>query len=430
MGAMSNEASATPATRVETPARTLVPGGADVWERALPLWHVYNAAVVGVTAILVYSSGGLVGAEVPVAAVILAGLGILYARLWIVGSLWEEGDRGRIAWGVIVLLAFAVLQWLAPTFAFLQFALYAQLFFTMPRPALAIVASLAIGPILALTELARNGWDLGAAGGGMVVDVMQATAFTMLSAWIGAIIAQSHDRKQLVLELQAARDELSAAEREAGALEERARLSREIHDTLAQGFASVVTLLEAADGVLASDQAKARGHIHGAEAVARASLEEARGLVWALRPRTLEDGGLPAAIERVAATAASSAPTTRVRVRISGAVRTLHPDIEVAILRAAQEAVANALRHAAASTITITLTYFDDEVSLDVIDDGAGFDPAAVAAPTREGGHGLPGMRERAEHLGGRLDVESRPGEGTAIALALPAPSPSAGAPA
>jgi signal transduction histidine kinase len=276
-------------------------------------------------------------------------------------------------------------------------------------------------------ELRDADWDLAAAGGAMTANVIGAVAFTMLSAWIGAIIAQSHDRKELLVQLEATREELATAEREGGALEERARLSRDIHDTLAQGFASVVTLLEAADGVLASDQARAREHIHGAQAVARSSLEEARGLVWALRPRALEDGGLPAAIERVAATAASGVAAPRVHVRISGAVRTLHPDVEVAILRSAQEAVANALRHAAATTVTITLTYFDDEVSLDVIDDGTGFDPDAVAAPTREGGHGLPGMRERAAHLGGRLDLESRPGEGTAVALALPAPSPPAG---
>ncbi|HYO43516.1 MAG TPA: sensor histidine kinase [Candidatus Limnocylindrales bacterium] len=424
---MNHETAGAPATRVETPARTDPPGGADVWERALPLWHVYNGVVVALTALIVYPSGGLTGAEVPIATAILAGLVILYTRLWIVGSMWEATDRTRVAWGVVVLVAFAALQWMAPAFAFLQFALYAQLFFTMPSPALAIVAGLCIGPILAVTELAHSGWDLAAAGGAMIANIIGATAFTMLSAWIGAIIAQSHDRKQLLLELEATREDLAAAEREAGALEERARLSREIHDTLAQGFASVVTLLEAADGVLATNQAKAREHIHGAEAVARASLEEARGLVWTLRPRTLEDGGLPAAIERVAATAASSAPSTRVSVRISGAFRTLHPDVEVAILRTAQEALSNAVRHAGASTITLTLTYFDDEVSLDVIDDGSGFDPASVAAPTREGGHGLPGMRERAEHLGGRLDVESGPGEGTAIALALPAPSPPAG---
>lgn len=427
MGTMNHEAATAPATRVERPVRTDVPGGADVWERALPLWHVYNAAVVGFTALIVAQTGGLTGAEVPIAVAILVGLALLYVRMWIVGSLWEASDRTRIAWGVIVLVAFAALQWMAPAFAFLQFALYAQLFFAMPSPALAIVAGLAIGPILAVTELAQNGWDLGAAGGGMTADIVQATAFTMLSAWIGAIIAQSHDRKQLVLELEAAREELAAAEREAGALEERARLSREIHDTLAQGFASVVTLLEAADGVLASDGARAREHIHGAQAVARASLEEARGLVWALRPRALEDGGLPAAIERVAATAAAGEAAPRVEVRISGTVRTLHPDVEVAMLRTAQEAVANALRHAGAATITLTLTYFDDEVSLDVIDDGSGFDPASVSGPTREGGHGLPGMRERADHLGGRLEVESRPGEGTAIALALPAPSPPSG---
>lgn len=417
-------ATTTPALAASTAAaRNEPPGGADVWERAMPAWHVYNAVVVAVSTGLSFASGALTGAEVALSAAILAALVVLYVRVWIVGSLWDGPEWPRVAWAVVILAAFGALVWMAPQFAFLQFSLYAQLFFALPSSGLAIAAGLSVGPILGLAALRDAAWDLGAASGEIAIDILQAGAFTMLAAWISAIIQQSHDRRTLVVELQAARADLASAEREAGALEERARLSREIHDTLAQGFASVVTLLEAADGVLAANPDRAREHIHGAEAVARASLEEARGLVWALRPRTLEDGGLPAAIQRVAATAAAGAPATHVETRVSGGVRALHPDTEVAILRTAQEAVANALRHASARSITVTLTYFEDEVSLDVIDDGAGFDPASLAAPTRDGGHGLRGMRERAGQLGGRLEIESRPGEGTAIALALPAPA-------
>ena len=115
---------------------------------------------------------------------------------------------------------------------------------------------------------------------------------------------------------------------------------------------------------------------------------------------------------------------------MSGRPRSLHPDVEVAILRAAQEALANVRRHAHARRTTMTLTYFDDEVSLDVIDDGRGFDPGALAAPGPSGGHGLRGMRERAERLGGRLEIETAVGEGTAIALALPAVAPVVALPA
>ena len=254
----------------------------------------------------------------------------------------------------------------------------------------------------------------------IVIEVASVAAFTMVSAWIGAIIEQSSERQSLLRQLDATRAELAAAEREAGTLEERARLAREIHDTLAQGFASVVTHLEAGDAVLDGDPARARAHLRAAEDVARASLGEARGLVWALRPASLAEGGLPAALERAAA-AAALGDGSAIEVTVSGRPRPLHPDVEVAILRAAQEALANVRRHAHARRTTMTLTYFDDEVSLDVIDDGRGFDPGALAAPGPSGGHGLRGMRERAERLGGRLEIESAVGDGMAIALALPA---------
>ena len=263
----------------------------------------------------------------------------------------------------------------------------------------------------------------------MVLEVASAAAFTMLSAWIGAIIVQSAERQALLEQLAATRAELAVAEREAGTLEERARISREIHDTLAQGFASVVTHLEAADATLTTDQERARQHVRAAAGVARASLDEARSLVWELRSPALADGGLLAALERAGATAAAEGGGPAIEIAVSGAPRPLHPDVEVTILRAAQEALANARRHAGARRATVTLTYFDDEVSLDVVDDGRGFDPGSIGAPGPAGGHGLPGMRERAERLGGHLEVESAPGEGTTVALALPAPALPGGLP-
>jgi signal transduction histidine kinase len=112
-----------------------------------------------------------------------------------------------------------------------------------------------------------------------------------------------------------------------------------------------------------------------------------------------------------------------VEVTISGQPRRLHPAVEVTLLRAAQEALANARRHAAAAHIAVTLTYFADEVSLDVSDDGRGFDPTAAG---QSGGLGLLGMRERVADLGGELAIESAPGEGTALAVTLPAIEPPA----
>ncbi len=406
------------------------PGGVDVWERWLPGWHVFNLAVFGVTT-LVALNGDPARADVALALAIMAGLCLAYWAVWIRRNLWEQPGWVRAAYVVGLLAAFAVLLRLAPGFAFLQFALYAQVFFCLP-PRWAIAGGLTIGVIMAVDTWLDRGGDLEAALPEMVLELASAAAFTMVSAWIGAIIEQSAERQVLLGQLAATRAELAAAERQAGTLEERARLSREIHDTLAQGFASVVTHLEAADAVLDADGERARDHLRAAELVARDSLDEARGLVWALRPPTLVDGGLPAAVER-AASAVTATDGPAVDVTISGQARPLHPDVEVSVLRAAQEGLANARRHAGSARISLTLTYFDDEVALDIVDDGCGFDPAALGAPGITGGHGLAGMRERAERLGGRLDIESVPGEGTSLALALPAlapPGASVGAPA
>ncbi len=398
------------------------PGGVDVWERWLPVWNVYVLAVLGLTTFFAVLDSELRGPGLAL-ALLLVGLQVgAFWWAWVRQPVWRATPRTRGAYVVLLLATFAILLRLSPVFGFLQFSLFPQIFFAL-RTRWAITACLSIAVILAVDTLVDAGGDLQDAFPEIAIEVASVAAFTMISAWIGAIIEQSSERQELLEQLAATRAELAAAEREAGTLEERARLSREIHDTLAQGFASVVTHLEAADAVLDADAARARDHLRAAEVVARASLDEARDLVWALRPVALADGGLPAALERAAA-AAALGDGAEIDVTISGSPRPLHPDVEVTILRAAQEALANTRRHAAAGHTTLTLTYFDDEVSLDVVDDGRGFEPASLAAPGPAGGHGLRGMRERAELLGGRLDVESAPGEGTTIALALPAPAP------
>ncbi|HSW43913.1 MAG TPA: sensor histidine kinase [Patescibacteria group bacterium] len=396
------------------------PGGVDVWERWIPAGHVFILAVM-VFSTLSAVAGGLAGAQLGLVLAIMGALVAAYWLVWIRRNLWEQPAWLRAGHVVGLLVAFAALVRLAPAFALLQFALYPQVFFALPQR-WAIVGGLSIGAIMASDTFVDRGGDFAAAAPEMVLEVVSAAAFTMVSAWIGAIIGQSAERQALLQQLEETRADLAAAERLAGTLEERERLSREIHDTLAQGFASVVTHLEAADATLEADAARAREHLRAAEDVARASLDDTRGLVWALRPSSLADGGLPAALERTAAT--TTAGGLAVDLTISGSSRPLHPEVEVSLLRAAQEGLTNARRHAGASRVALTLTYFDDEVALDVIDDGRGFDPAALSAPGPAGGHGLFGMRERAERLGGRLEVESTPGEGTVIALALPAIGP------
>jgi signal transduction histidine kinase len=207
--------------------------------------------------------------------------------------------------------------------------------------------------------------------------------------------------------------------REAGVLDERQRMAGEIHDVLAQGLTGIVTQLEAADAAAARPGDWHR-HLDTAKRLARDSLTEARRSVQALRPQTLDVSALPEAIADVAGTWSGLHEVTAELIT-TGAPRPLLPEIEATLLRTAQEALANVARHAAAGRVTLTLSYMEDVVTLDVRDDGAGFDPVAPRVESEEGGYGLSAMRERLLRVAGTLDVESEPGGGTAISACVPA---------
>jgi signal transduction histidine kinase len=226
--------------------------------------------------------------------------------------------------------------------------------------------------------------------------------------------------------------------REAGVLEERQRMAREIHDTLAQGLIGIVTQLQAAEqaavraGVQAVDGWQQ--HFGAATRLARESLSEARRSVDALRPPQLEAAGLGDALAGVAGRW-SALHTVPVELDTTGPARPMPAEAELGLLRAAQEALANVARHARAGRVTLTLDYLEDEVALTVSDDGCGFDPGAepqraplgqiatgTAAQAVEagGGYGLKAMRERIEALSGTLHVRSGPGAGTSVSARVP----------
>ncbi|MEU6479987.1 sensor histidine kinase [Streptomyces sp. NPDC047017] len=243
-----------------------------------------------------------------------------------------------------------------------------------------------------------------------------------------ALYRESERRRELIEELVATRAELAGAERAAGTLAERERLAREIHDTLAQGLSSIQLLLRAAQRAMPAGS-PAAAHIEQARATAQDNLAEARRFVRALTPPDLEHGSLAGALERLCSRAAG--PPT-VRFSVSGAPAGLPTPYEVALLRIAQSALGNTLRHARAGRAEITLSFMDTAVALDVVDDGTGFVPEAVpvgagaACGPADGGFGLPAMRSRAEALGGTFAVESAPGQGTAVAVTLPYPAAAA----
>jgi signal transduction histidine kinase len=285
-------------------------------------------------------------------------------------------------------------------------------------------------------------WPLGVAGvlGTSVVlntttmGVPKATAgslgaylgvITVQTAAIGAGIVfaekagdQQRSRDEMVARLEAALEEnaglhaqLLTQAREAGVLDERQRMAREIHDTLAQGLAGIITQVQAAQRVW-SEPARARPHVDRALALAKEKLAEARRSVQALQPRELEEARLPDAVAELARRW-SGETGIRPHVEVTGEPVPLSPAIEVALFRVAQEALTNVAKHSGAARVGVTLSYLGDVVLLDVRDDGAGM------RDDDGRGFGLNSMRQRIRGVGGAVTVESAPGEGTTISASV-----------
>jgi signal transduction histidine kinase/ligand-binding sensor domain-containing protein len=203
-------------------------------------------------------------------------------------------------------------------------------------------------------------------------------------------------------------------------LEERARLAREIHDTLAQGFVGISSQLDAVALCMPEEQSPARKYLDMARRMARHSLTEARRSVMDLRASVLEGQDLAAALESAMPIWTAGAGAD-VKVDVSGPEAALPQEMEQQLLRIAQEAVTNVVKHAGAEHIAIKLHADAGKLSLRIQDDGRGFEPQGVFSS--HGGHfGLIGMRERAERLGGEMRLASNPGEGTEVEVTVPLP--------
>ena len=306
------------------------------------------------------------------------------------------------------MVLFAVVQSQNPNAWFLAFAICPQCFHvTTVRLGMVFVV---VFNVVAGALLAWRQPDL--AGALTAVGIVTfAVGFSYVyTRWMERVIDQSLERAALIAQLESTRAELAAAHHEAGVLAERHRLAGEIHDTLAQGFTSIVTLIQAAALVLDPGQDAPRRHLDLALAAARENLAEARLLVTDLGPAALEQASLGDALQRVTGSTGAEAGI-RAHAEITGTARPLPTGTEVILLRVCQEALANVRKHAGARQVTVRLCYADDTVRLAVTDDGAGFEPGALSG-AMSGGFGLPGMRDRVQQAGGTLEVTSAPAPG------------------
>ncbi|WP_207123277.1 sensor histidine kinase [Actinocatenispora comari] len=392
--------------------------------------------------------------------VLLAGA-ILVAGWYAVGAVLARRRRTRglaIGWLAVLVAGCAALAVGSASFVWLAFPLFLLGTQLLPLAAsVPVVAALTAGTVVVIAT-DRGRWDAAAVVGPLV----GALVAVMITVVYRDLAEQVRQRAELIDELTAAQDRLAASQRQAGVLAERERLAREIHDTVTQNLTSIVLVLrtarqsatatgtgsavdhrdaagrsvtaatdrDAADATPAADRARGRPapatdrqrdsslveQLDTAIGAARGALADTRRLVRDLTPAELAGASLPDALRRIVA----EQPGDRTHLHVEGDPGPLPTPVAVTLLRTGQEALANARAHAAADRIELTLTYLPDTVSLDVVDDGGGFDPARPLGATSGTGLGLAGMRARAEQVGGTLSVDTAPGRGTAVNLTVP----------
>ncbi|MGC5247153.1 sensor histidine kinase [Gordonia sp. DT219] len=343
---------------------------------------------------------------------------ILFTEFWIridIGPMW----RRCAVFGVnTALLAAAIaVTPMAGIASWAGYMLYASLFTGAP-----MLLCVGVSCVL-MTATQRNGWHhiadpwwvsilcwvLNVVVGVAAVAVIDARESTLLR------------RRELTDELIAERsrnaelqEELVGQAMRTGVRDERARLARELHDTVAQGFVAVVTQLESIDEDHLSPSVRER--VENAKSLAREGLGEARRAVNALAPVPLESRPLATALQE-ALTAFSRRNPIAATLRVDGDPRSLPGD--ESLLRIAQESLANVAKHAGATQVVTTLTYLDDTLLLDIRDNGRGFIPDAVRRGA-DNGFGLTTMAQRAGLIGGELAIESEPGAGCVISVSVP----------
>ena len=388
----------------------------DVWVRTIVGWHVAFWAMLAIVTVAVVADPELSGPRRLVAVGLLAVLAVAYAVLGTPASRSRDAARGR-GYLLVLILVVPTVAAIAPHTSFMLFLAVPQVWFLCDRVrdgvigTVTLTVGVGVGYVIAVGSSSDHLLEIALTMGVSLFFSL------LLGVWISRVIDQSRGRAELIQELEATRAELAEAHHAQGVTAERERFAREIHDTLAQGFTSVVMLSQAAAAQLSRDPAAVADQLAAIERTARENLAEARAVVAAFSPVALEGTDLSGALRRLAERFTDE---TGIEVDL-GLGEEVEPnqlarDREVVLLRAAQEALANVRRHADARRVTIRLRLDNGAAEVEVSDDGSGFDPASVH------GFGLSGMRGRVEGIGGQMAVVTGPGRGTQVRVSVPAP--------
>ncbi|MFM9877774.1 MAG: sensor histidine kinase [Rhodoglobus sp.] len=368
-------------------------------------WHV---AVLGVAAVL---AGLTVWSEPSTTELVggLASIAVFVAAWFLVGRHAPRSERAGVAFVVITIAVASVGTAFSPNFATLQTVGYPIIWVTLDRTRHAVLGNIALATGVGLGLYVATGSGLQA----LAIQGISLAFSLALGLWITSIAVRSHERQRLLDELRATQDQLATVSRDAGVSSERERLAREIHDTIAQDLTGLVLLTQRARRELPAGTLPVLDEqLAILEESARTALAETRALVAATAPVGLASGGIGDALYRLGTRFARE---TGLDVKVSATgLPALDRDTEVVLLRCAQEGLANVRKHAQAAAASVAVSVLGDEVTLEIHDDGSGFDPDTVSA-----GFGLAGMRERLALVDGQLAVASDP-TGTTLTVTLP----------
>lgn len=354
-------------------------------------------------------------------------LGTVAEKRFSAGAMERNPRRFAVLWLAVITALWAVLMIGSVEFSWLVFPLFFLHLHLLPRwAALSAVVLMTAGVIVAQWISAGSSTPPLP----VILGPVFGAAFAVATSKAYRLLYQEgENQRQAAEELRRTRAELAATQHEAGVLAERARLAREIHDTLAQGFSSIILVSRAALRSLESgDQESTKESLSMVEATAAENLAEARNFVRGLSSPALAETSLVESLSRLCAKtqreAAARGGSLKCSFRLDGEPTDLPQPFKVTLLRAAQASLANVWLHARARSAVVSLAFLGSEVTLDVYDDGRGFEPAkradTVAARADGSGFGLRSLRERVEAQGGTLTIESAPGEGTVVAIRLP----------